>query len=177
MEIHKPKPTHNWRELLTEIGVVVIGVCIALAAEQTVEWMHWENRVAAARKAIATETATNIRSGILRMRLGPCIEKRLDTLSQILDSASRSGSLPPVGEFGDIVNPIWLSAEWDSLMSSQTASHFPHHELSGLNYIYISVARANARQLQEVEAIAQIDTIAGPGRRITPKPKPGCAKP
>ena len=23
MEIHKPKPVHNWRELLTEIGVVV----------------------------------------------------------------------------------------------------------------------------------------------------------
>lgn len=25
MEIHKPKPVHNWRELLTEIGVVVIA--------------------------------------------------------------------------------------------------------------------------------------------------------
>lgn len=24
MEIHKPKPVHNWRELMTEIGVVVI---------------------------------------------------------------------------------------------------------------------------------------------------------
>src|SRR6185437_9249744 len=33
VEIHKPKPVHNWREFLTEIGVVVIGVCIALAAE------------------------------------------------------------------------------------------------------------------------------------------------
>jgi N-acyl homoserine lactone hydrolase len=32
MEIHKPKPVHSWRELLTEIGVVAIGVAIALAA-------------------------------------------------------------------------------------------------------------------------------------------------
>jgi hypothetical protein len=30
MEIQKPTPIHNWRELLTEIGVVVIGVGIAL---------------------------------------------------------------------------------------------------------------------------------------------------
>jgi hypothetical protein len=40
VEIHKPKPVHSWRELLTEIGVVVIGVCIALAAEQTVEYFQ-----------------------------------------------------------------------------------------------------------------------------------------
>ena len=33
MDIHKPKPVHNWRELLTEIGTIVIGVLIALAAE------------------------------------------------------------------------------------------------------------------------------------------------
>ena len=57
MEIHKPKPVHNWRELLTEIGVVVIGVCIALAAEQTVEWLRWRSHVAEARAVIATELA------------------------------------------------------------------------------------------------------------------------
>jgi hypothetical protein len=45
VEFHKPKPVHNWRELLTEIGVVVIGVCIALAAEQAVEWWHWRGRL------------------------------------------------------------------------------------------------------------------------------------
>jgi hypothetical protein len=32
MDIHKPKPIHNWRDLIKEIGVIVIGVCIALAA-------------------------------------------------------------------------------------------------------------------------------------------------
>src|SRR3954464_2108182 len=46
VEFHKPKPVHNWREFLAEIGVVVIGVCIALAAEQTVEWLHWRTQVA-----------------------------------------------------------------------------------------------------------------------------------
>ena len=55
MEIHKPKPVHSWRELLTEIGVVVIGVAIALAAEQAVEWLHWQHRVADARAAILIE--------------------------------------------------------------------------------------------------------------------------
>ena len=98
MEIHKPKPVHNWRELLTEIGVVVIGVCIALAAEQAVEWVHWRNQVTEARQAIASEMAGNLTSAIARLGTQACVESRLDELGQILDSASRSGSLPPVGD-------------------------------------------------------------------------------
>jgi len=52
MEIHKPIPIHSWRELLTEIGVIVIGVAIALAGEQTVEWLHNRSRAAEARARV-----------------------------------------------------------------------------------------------------------------------------
>ena len=38
MEIHKPKPVHSWRELLTELGIVVLGICIAISLEQFVEY-------------------------------------------------------------------------------------------------------------------------------------------
>lgn len=38
MEVHhKSHPIHDWREFLKEIGIIVIGVLIALAAEQGVE--------------------------------------------------------------------------------------------------------------------------------------------
>lgn len=40
MEIHKPKPWHGWREFLSEISVIVVGILIALAGEQTVEAVH-----------------------------------------------------------------------------------------------------------------------------------------
>ena len=168
MHPHKPKPVHDWRELLTEIGVVVIGVCIALAAEQTVEWLHWRNRVAEARKAIATETATNISYGIRRMRYGPCLEKRLDEVARILDEASRTGTLPPVGDLGDFTNNVWTTGEWDSLMASQTASHFSHDELASISYIYVNIERANARTLQELDAMNRLATMVGPGRRLDP---------
>ena len=44
MDIHKPKSIRNWREFLTEIGTIVLGVSIALAAEQAVEWWHWRGQ-------------------------------------------------------------------------------------------------------------------------------------
>ena len=45
MDVHKPKPIHGWRDLVKEIGVIVIGVAIALAGEQGVEWLHWRVRL------------------------------------------------------------------------------------------------------------------------------------
>ena len=45
MDIHKPKAAHSLREFLIEIGTIVVGVLIALAAEQTVQTMH-ERRAA-----------------------------------------------------------------------------------------------------------------------------------
>jgi hypothetical protein len=169
VEIHKPKPVHNWREFLKEVGIIVLGVCIALGAEQAVEWLHWHDRVAATRRAIASETATNLSFGIMRMRRAPCMEKRLDEWAQILDAASESGNLPPVGEFGNPQNKIWGTAEWESLMSSGTAAHFPHDELAGMNLIYVYVTRYNDRVLQEVDTIAQLDAMAGPGGRLLPE--------
>ena len=34
MHFHLPKPLHGWREFLGEVGIIVIGVLIALGAEQ-----------------------------------------------------------------------------------------------------------------------------------------------
>jgi hypothetical protein len=45
MHIHLPKPSHGWREFLGEVGVIVIGVLIALGAEQAVEAAHHRSQV------------------------------------------------------------------------------------------------------------------------------------
>lgn len=40
MHIHLPKPLHGWRALIGEVGIIVIGVLIALGAEQVVTRVH-----------------------------------------------------------------------------------------------------------------------------------------
>jgi hypothetical protein len=37
MHFHLPKPLHGWREFGGEVGIIVLGVLIALGAEQIVE--------------------------------------------------------------------------------------------------------------------------------------------
>lgn len=41
MEVHTPKKTpRSWSELLKDVGIIVLGVLIALTAEQSVQWLH-----------------------------------------------------------------------------------------------------------------------------------------
>ena len=44
MHIHLPKPLHGWREFLGEVGIIVIGVLIALGAEQVIEDIRWQEK-------------------------------------------------------------------------------------------------------------------------------------
>jgi hypothetical protein len=45
MDVHRPKPWRGWRELLKEVGTIVIGVLIAIGAEQTAEALHHRAQV------------------------------------------------------------------------------------------------------------------------------------
>lgn len=57
MHFHMPKPLHGWREFAGEVGIIVIGVLIALGAEQVVETVHGNAEVRAFRRVAPTATA------------------------------------------------------------------------------------------------------------------------
>ncbi|MBV9903105.1 MAG: hypothetical protein JO346_00845, partial [Alphaproteobacteria bacterium] len=69
--VHAPR---GWRGFLKELGTIVLGVVLALAAGQTVEYFRWRADVAEAREFIATEMAENTVSAITRIRSAQCVE-------------------------------------------------------------------------------------------------------
>jgi hypothetical protein len=168
MEGHKPKPIRDWRQLLTELAIVVVGVCLALAAQQAVDWLHWRNEVVEAREAIASEMATNTISAITRLRTQNCVERRLDALANILDQASRTGRLPPVGYIGFPPQRAYSSGAWESVVASQTASHFSREQLASLGRIYRIPEVATETARSEMEVWGSLSTMIGPGRRLDP---------
>jgi len=168
MDIHKPKPWHNIREFLKEYAIIVLGVATALAAEQTAEYFHWRDQVAQAREAIASETAQNVVGAIRRMRSVQCGEARLDSLARILDDAARAGKLPPVGYIGQPPRFMPRSGVWDSVVASQTMTHFSRQELSRLGSLYTFVNRLGTYTNFETEAWSNLYTMVGPGRRLDP---------
>ena len=166
MEIHKPKPVHNWREFLSEIGVVVIGVCIALGAEQTVEWWHWRNQVSEAKEVVATELTANLVAGIRRIHSENCTERRLDQLARILDEATNSGGIPPLGIIAMPPRAPWPTGAWKSVVASQTATHFRRQQLAEIAAVYETIQRLDDFSPREIEVWSHLSAMTGPGRRL-----------
>jgi hypothetical protein len=164
VEIHKPKPVHSWRELLSEIGVVVIGVCIALAAEQAVEWVHWREQAANARSIISGEIAANIQDSIDIMRGNACTERRLDQLEGILATAAKTAQLPPLGEINQPPARLFGHGAWDSFVASQAASHLDRVDLAAMGTHYAYGEQFSKVQQEMIDAWNTLEAIVGPGR-------------
>ena len=121
MHFHLPKPLHGWREFVGEVGIIVIGVLIALGAEQVVERVHDRTRaddaMVALRREVAEQDFTASEIEIAR----PCIDAQLDAIERRLAVGDR-GPLPLYFDAkisSDYVIRIpdrgWNSTTWDSL--------------------------------------------------------------
>ena len=168
MDDQPPKPRRDWRSFGKEYVIVVLGVATALAAQQAADWWHWRGQVADARGIIASEMALNLRDAAFQLSARACVESRLDELGRILDQASRSGSLPPLGNFGTASRQSLSTGAWDSLVASQTASHFPRTELAELAVTYFTLQRLQYYSPLEQQAWFELGAMTGPGRRLDP---------
>lgn len=95
MRFHLPKPLHGWREFVGEVGIIVIGVLIALGAEQVVESWHWRNAVAEYRAAADRELAFDYAAFQYRLGQSRCVGSRIAELDE-WDAQWRSGTGKPL---------------------------------------------------------------------------------
>ncbi len=60
MEVHPPhEPVHSWRDALVHIGIMTIGLFIALSLEGMIEYVHHKHLVREARENIRHELEEN----------------------------------------------------------------------------------------------------------------------
>ena len=111
MDIHTPKrPVHAWRDLLKEVGIIVLGVLIALGAEQAVAKVREHTASAETRGSIRSEIGENLLLLSMRAASQGCIDQRLQELGTILARAGDGVPRP---------HPTWVSRpEFWSLSSS-----------------------------------------------------------
>ena len=82
MQIKLPKPLHGWREFAGEVGIIVLGVLIALAAQQVVETMQTHQRIRETRAALDAELSRNLAAFEWRVRQRRCLRSRVDELDR-----------------------------------------------------------------------------------------------
>jgi hypothetical protein len=164
MDVHKPKSWHGLREFLKEYAIIVVGVLTALAAEQGAEWLHWRELVQDGRRDMAASYVKIQTLSVEREADSHCLSMRINEIVGILDQASRTGRLPPVGDIGSPALRLWAETEWPTLVAAQTAVHFPRDEARRYAEIADYARSVDMDSTREAEDWTTLYTIVGPGR-------------
>ncbi|HEV2531262.1 hypothetical protein [Phenylobacterium sp.] len=164
MEVHKPKPWSGWREFSKEVGTIVLGVIIALGAEQAVETLHWRHQAEVARGAIAFDLRRVLGQAASKDATSPCVANRLAQFSDALDRAEVTKRLPAVGESGGPSVPGWTMRSWSSLTSGQTLAHMSNRDQLLLSAMANYLENLHSMRNAEQDAWAVLNTMVGPGR-------------
>lgn len=104
MKLSMPRPLNGWRAFAGEVGVVVLGVLLALGAQQVAESVNERSEAAETRATLTGEIEESLAVLELRRAAQPCIDRRLKELRAIVNEWGRTGSF---------TTPRWVSqATW-----------------------------------------------------------------
>jgi hypothetical protein len=156
MHFRLPRPLHGWRAFLGEVGVIVIGVLIALAAQQAAESWNWRNDVAEARTALRVEIAIATADVRARIALSRCVTRRANDLEHWLESYRRHDAGSPIGAIGrPPANPP-IDQAWQTLKASPAAMHIPTQERLAYSQLYARLQTIREIESAEREAWLQL---------------------
>jgi hypothetical protein len=94
------KPPQGWNAVAWELGIVTVGVLMALAAQQWVEDAQDRHVAGETRTALRDEIEDNLVAIQLRSTATPCVDRRLSEVRKLLDDWGRSGRFK---------QPLWIA--------------------------------------------------------------------
>ena len=108
-----PKPLKGWRAFTGEVGVIVLGVLLALGAQQLVEDIKVRSDVREFRRTIDHEIGLNLFVYVVRSRGSACNKKRMTELFDWVKAASDGREMPKMLPNPPVVLTPYRSA-WDT---------------------------------------------------------------
>ena len=127
-------PSMGWKAFWSEIVIVVLGVVIALAANEAMQDWSWRGKVTDGKARLLDETANVFEWSAEQYSTQPCIQAQLDRLTRrLLDSGDLLEPAPTYSEPSDphyarfvvrLPYRPWHMPTWESLVADGTATRF-----------------------------------------------------
>jgi hypothetical protein len=136
MHLHLPKPLHGWRAFVGEVGIIVIGVLIALAAEQLVEAAHRKQEAAEADDRIRSELGFNLGRLESRTTIHACVERRIEEIQALLDRAADRPEIATPSWIGRPQSWAFASSQWQAEAQAGRAALVDPRKLSAYAVMY-----------------------------------------
>ena len=123
-------PSMGWRAFWSEILIVVVGVVIALAANEAVEEWNWQRKVADAETRLQGDLDWAFLWAAEKAGSQPCVDAQLVRLARtVLESGDTLTPSPVITNvrleyMARMPNRPYRFPVWDALLADGTANHF-----------------------------------------------------
>lgn len=161
MYFRLPKtPVHNLRDFAKEVGTIVLGVLIALAADQAVQNLHQRAVARDAETAVRGELQINMARMRSRWQQRDCVAKRLAEIQVLIDYATRAN--------GVINTPAWIgrpqfwtlqTARWQASSEAGRVALLPDTELALYSTMYTYMDNVNSEMIEEQNDWARLRAL------------------
>lgn len=136
MHLHLPKPLHGWRAFVGEVGIIVVGVLIALGAEQLVEAAHRKHEAADADNGIRSELGFNLGRLESRTTIHSCVDRRIAEIQALLDRAADKRQIATPSWIGRPQYWAFASSQWQAESQAGRAALVDPRRLSAYAVMY-----------------------------------------
>jgi len=161
-------PSMGWRAFWSEIVIVVLGVVIALAANEAVQDWSWRNKVEDAEARLQGDIAWTFLWDAERYATHPCVDAQLAALGRkVLESGQTLDRAPVL--FANEVNYVvripnrpYRFPAWDSLVADGTATHFSLKRQAFLGRINDAMAGARESQAETRRLMGRLLVMRDP---------------
>ena len=157
MEVHHHHgPIRNWREFTKEVGIIVLGVLIALGGEQAVEAILHHNEVQEARHALNAELADDIGRWDQMQDRQTCTQSRLDEINRWRQSWEDGHPLRLLHPIPNATVPTMSTSIWGT--TADAVSRMPLKERSTYAKLYTAIEnqlRIESRMLENWRDLAR----------------------
>ena len=129
MQFKLPEPLHGWRAFAGEVGIIVLGVLIALGFGQLVDTWQWRDKISHAEESMRLELADDDGPQAYgRLIIGPCLDAEL---IRIHDEGGHVSTVELRQWARTYMPPFrsWDSEAWQTLLGSDVGSHMGSQRL------------------------------------------------
>ena len=168
MDIHKPKPIHSWRDLGTEIGVIVIGILIALGLEQVVEEYHARSELAETRSVIAEDLKRALAGEAMLERSAKCQERQFAALNAAVGHGDLARANKLMGMSSLYAALPVSDAVWTTALASDVTYGMTPEERDHYNGAYFLARRQGEFQVAFFRSQARFDKLVGSDLSASP---------
>ena len=140
MHVHLPKPLHGWRAFIGEVGIIVLGVLIALAAEQLAEHLHEKAELKEAEDAMIAELRDDdLPQAYARVAIHDCL---VDQLDQLENAVAAGTDRPKISALATAYRPLyrtWDDQAWKAALASRAFASSGANRMINWSRRYVAI--------------------------------------